>query len=152
MTANFSGLTLTNSDASSSDTYMVKYNADGQPIWANRIGGAGHQEFEALKTDAAGNVYVVCSTNTPNIIIGNATYNNVGLNSKDVFVIKYNSMGQVQWVRPIGTAANELITDLEVSPDGHLLFNLNTAAESIALGTLTVSTENGRASIAFKES
>lgn len=41
-----------------SDGFLVRYDANGQKLWAISIGGAGEDEFSDIDVDLAGNVYV----------------------------------------------------------------------------------------------
>jgi len=49
--------TLANSGTE--DTFLVKYNTSGTPLWATRIGGTGSDIPSAVKSDASGNVVAV---------------------------------------------------------------------------------------------
>jgi hypothetical protein len=70
------------------DWIVIKYNSAGEVLWSQRYNGPGngHDEPNAVKVDAAGDVYVV----------GQSKGGNSGL---DCVTIKYNSQGEQQWVR-----------------------------------------------------
>jgi uncharacterized delta-60 repeat protein len=73
----------------SSDYLTIKYNTNGDTIWARRYDGPAIEynddEARAIAVDGSGNVYVTGSSG------GSGTY-------YDYATIKYNSLGQEQWV------------------------------------------------------
>lgn len=75
----------------------VKYNAAGVQQWASIYDGPGHDydRANAVKVDAAGNVYVTGKS------VG------AGADAEDMFTIKYDGAGVAQWsARYNGTAAD----------------------------------------------
>ncbi len=58
-TISFGTINLTNSGIG--DVYVVKYDPNGNPIWANKIGGTGNEEVGGICTDATGKVYILGS-------------------------------------------------------------------------------------------
>lgn len=83
-----------------SDAYVMKMDADGNFIWANRLGGTDNDSANSLVTDNSGNVYIT------GYYIGAATYQSNGTditlpygNDRDGFIAKLNaSDGQFSWV------------------------------------------------------
>jgi hypothetical protein len=80
------------------DITLVKYSPTGEQLWAASYVGEGNYKDWAsdIKTDAAGNVYVV-GTSWAAAFPGS---------EYDIVLLKYNAAGQRQWVRvyngPIG--------------------------------------------------
>ncbi|MEO8209678.1 MAG: SBBP repeat-containing protein [bacterium] len=70
------------------DYATVKYNTSGDEIWTARYNGDGNNSdiTSSLAVDASGNVYVT------GFSIGNGT-------SEDYATIKYNTSGDMQWVK-----------------------------------------------------
>ncbi|MER0439995.1 hypothetical protein [Emticicia sp. W12TSBA100-4] len=88
--------------ATSFDTFISKYNANGQRLWTRKLGVSQSAEGMAIAVDNAGNVYF--SGN----FIGTFTINVNTLNSfgeSNFFLIKYNSNGIAQWARKGGASA-----------------------------------------------
>lgn len=102
-----------------------KYNIIGQnpgiAQWATRVGttGTSDERIDSMVQDSAGNIYVVGrttgSTSNANLVISNystvsggavivTTYGTIPLGTASVdsiYVVKYNPLGQAQWVTTI---------------------------------------------------
>jgi microcystin-dependent protein len=122
--------------------------------WVTRVNGTGSDEGRGVAPDSSGNVYVVGYYASDPLTIFNAdgstfgTLSNSGTSS--AFLVKYNSLGTVQWVaRMHGPGQNEgwsVATDssgnVYVSgsyTDTLTLFN----ADTTSFGTLTLSGSSG---------
>jgi hypothetical protein len=64
-------------------------------LWVNQISGNGNSTPTSVIEDANGNLYVI-GNYTQTISQGPYTLNAAG--GQDIFVGKYNSQGQVQWL------------------------------------------------------
>lgn len=83
---------------SNDDVFIAKYDASGNNVWAIQAGGSGMdaEDAKGISVDASGNSYVTGRFN------GTATFDTitlVSIGTWDLFVAKYNSAGNVQWVR-----------------------------------------------------
>ena len=116
-------------NAGSNDVFVVKYDSDGTPLWARRIGGGLTEGFRASQIDSTGNV-IVCGTYTSNpVTIFGAdgitpftTLDNPGLSTTtETFIVKYNSSGTPQWVRRVGGTENESLSNLNLSGEDIIL-------------------------------
>ncbi len=91
-TANFSGIKLISSG--DKDFFVAKYNKNGELVWVKQGGGAMEEYGNVITTDKTGNVYVSgIFKGTMNI--GNSKYISKG--DKDIFIIKYNNIGDIIW-------------------------------------------------------
>lgn len=97
----FGTKTITNTSTSGSfDIFLVKYNSNGNVIWAKGFGGSDSEYAEGVCTDALGNVYVVGEFSSNNFQIdGNVYYYYAG---KDVYLAKLDSAGKYQWGAVVG--------------------------------------------------
>jgi copper(I)-binding protein len=112
----------TTQSGTSMDTYIVKYDSDGTPLWARKIGGNGNDTPTQIKLDSSANLYISGSYSSNPVTIYNAdetaftTLTNSG--SNDIFIVKYNSEGIPQWARRAGGGNTE-------SSNGIILDNSN---------------------------
>ena len=91
----------------SGDIFVAKYNSSGELAWAERAGGVADDGSEAIAVDRSGNS---CVTGyfEHSATFGEGRANGMTLNSfgpRDIFVAKYNSSGELLWVRQAGGAA-----------------------------------------------
>jgi hypothetical protein len=87
------------------DIFLAKYNSDGEIQWLRKGGSStGDDMSSAIELDAAGNIYLAGSFS------GNAYFGKVRLKSsgsEDIFLVKYNSKGDVLWAKQTGGMGNE---------------------------------------------
>ncbi|MCX6258297.1 MAG: T9SS type A sorting domain-containing protein [Bacteroidia bacterium] len=93
----FGSYTLNNKNAGTLDIFVVKYDANGNVLWAKSGGGNNYDYAYGICTDANDNVYIEGYFESPSILFDMITLNNFG--SQDVFLVKYDSVGNVQWAK-----------------------------------------------------
>lgn len=76
----------------SDDIFLVKYNPDGEEIWAKQTGGKGEEHARALKLDEHDNIYV---TGEFNVDFTFGEDNIKHLLDWDIFIIKYSNTGEM---------------------------------------------------------
>ena len=88
-----------NTNAGSTDLFVVKYNSSGVKQWTKQLGTSADDRGYNITSDSGGNVYVTGWTK------GDLDGTNVG--GEDLFVVKYNSSGVNQWTKQLGTSSSE---------------------------------------------
>src|SRR4029078_2879022 len=68
-------------------------------VWAKKAVGTYTDHGVAIANDAAGNIYATGWFASPFIIFGQDTLFNSQPNTTDIFLVKYNSDGDVLWAR-----------------------------------------------------
>jgi hypothetical protein len=97
-TADFGLFNLT-SYSGSVDAFTSKYDTDGNIIWVKQGGGTGTDFGNAINADRAGNVFVTGQ------YAGSASFGGInltGIGGNEMFVVKYNTNGDVQWAKMAG--------------------------------------------------
>jgi hypothetical protein len=107
------------STSGSLDAFVAKYNSSGQVLWATNVGGAGSDSGFGITTDSLNNIYVTGQYSTTSVIFNSYSTISSGAiivssfgtlstsGSSDVFISKYDSVGQVLWATNIGGAGSD---------------------------------------------
>lgn len=97
-TITFDNIVLTT--AGLRDIFLVKYNTNGIIQWGVSAGGtATGEEGKAITCDASGNIYIT------GMFVDTASFGNsklIGNGNSDIFVAKYNPLGQLVWAKSAG--------------------------------------------------
>ncbi|MCX6327402.1 MAG: T9SS type A sorting domain-containing protein [Bacteroidia bacterium] len=141
--------TLTNGGtpgAGISDILIVKYDASGNVLWANRAGGARDDDGRSVSTDDNGNAYLAGSFPSTSITFGTTTLTNADNtgNTRDVCLVKYDASGAVLWAKSSGGTSSEESLGVSTDVSGNVLMTGRFESSSITFGT-TVLTNAGAA-------
>ena len=102
--------------------YIVKYDANGNVKWAKSAGGQNNAYGTGISTDANGNSYLTGYFGGSGIITFD-TFTITAANGHDVFVAKYDSSGNVLWVKNPLTSSGPTIKisiDIDVSGNSYV--------------------------------
>jgi hypothetical protein len=81
------------------DIFVLKYDAAGELVWGEGMGGPNNDAGLDLAIDTDGNLYITGA------FAETAQFGNVSISSfgdVDVFVVKYDEMGNFLWVESVG--------------------------------------------------
>ncbi|MBI4661812.1 MAG: SBBP repeat-containing protein [Verrucomicrobia bacterium] len=96
-TAAFGDSTLTG--AGGAEIFVAKYDTAGTLLWARKAGGSADDFANGIAVDAQSNCYVTGNFSR-SAIFGNTTLTSTG--GSDTFVAKYDSSGNLLWVKQAG--------------------------------------------------
>ena len=105
----FGSKTLTNYGGGN-DGFVVKLDALGTVLWANKIGGTSQDNCKGVKTDSNRNVIITGEYGSAICNFGTNSLSNMG--SSDIYVAKYNETGDLIWAKRIAGTSNESSYDL----------------------------------------
>jgi plastocyanin len=108
------------------DTFVVKYDSGGTPVWARRLGGTNDDRGYSVTTDSSGNVIVTgyYSFVPLNIYAANGTTVSFTLTNTgnfDAFVVKYDSAGTPLWARKIGGTFQDNAYSISTDSSGNIV-------------------------------
>lgn len=111
--SNISGNKSENSKGGA-DYWVIKLDAFANIEWQKTYGGIGEEDLRVIKLTQDGG-YLLCGYSTSGIS-GDKTENSNG--SNDIWIIKINAAGDIQWQNSIGGSDNDLIYTMQLTPDG----------------------------------
>jgi len=123
----FGSATLLNegSGTLSSDIFLVKYDVNGNVLWAKNTGGTSDDMATSIATDASGNIFITGYFNSPTITFGSTTLTNTsdtktGMTS-DIFLVKYDASGNVLWAKSAGGYLEDRVNSITADASGNIL-------------------------------
>ena len=95
----FGNYVLQNTTEGFLDIFVVKYDPQGNVIWAVSDGGGKDDYVYGICVDLQGNIFITGYFNSPSLVIGPSTLVNIStsVNAPDVFVAKYDQDGMAIW-------------------------------------------------------
>jgi len=133
-----SDITVT-SNGEAVNGYIVKYDLNGNTLWARKFGGQTFAKGSRIVVDEKGSSYIV-GMFAENAVFGEGGSNSIELSANaltDMFVAKYDTDGNFEWVKQIdgsGTEGLDLITSGEVPVGTNPIQLLYNAGELIVSG------------------
>ncbi|MFZ4398974.1 MAG: SBBP repeat-containing protein [Bacteroidales bacterium] len=101
--------TLSNVNPDYSDAFLVKYDINGNEIWVKHLGSSDNDWGTSIKADKIGNVYMTGYFYGKNLVAGNDTLfktDTIHNLTSDIFLIKFDSNGILQWLKAYGGNQN----------------------------------------------
>ena len=95
------------------DTFIVKYDKDGNEIWHKWLGSNKHDATRALATDKDGNVYLIGRTT-------GALFTETNQGDFDTFIVKYDKDGNKLWHKWLGSNQHDFADTLATDTDGNV--------------------------------
>ena len=126
-------------NSSASGIYVQRYNSAGTQTLSVTV-PASNVTGTAIAADDAGNIYVGGDfANT--VTFGSTTLTPAG--GADIFLVKYNSAGVVQWARRIGSAGADKIKGMTVDKAGNVYFTGGYNTGTSTFGSITAPAATG---------
>ncbi|MFH0755984.1 MAG: T9SS type A sorting domain-containing protein [Bacteroidota bacterium] len=97
-----------------SDMILWKLNTLGEPVWSRYYGGSGADDPQRIMKTADGHLIILGNTNSTD---GAFSENHGGT---DGFVMKVDSMGNLQWSRLFGGTGEDFLTSGDIAANGDL--------------------------------
>ena len=120
----------------SQDVFIAKYDRDGHLMWVLNDGGLNADLANDVSVDNFGNIYVTGKA------VGSVTFGDSTLTLPQhatAFVVKYNTLGEFQWVRayPSPNTANTYGIGISADPDGNIYMVIDFGLD-IVIGDTTI--------------
>lgn len=114
--------------------YSAKYDSSGNPVWAKTVTGSSASIGNEIAVDATGNSYVTGYFSTA------VTFDAISLSGtgRDIFIVKYDPLGNVIWARSANGTAEDVGTSIAVDASGNVYMCGYFKGTSIVIGTTTL--------------
>jgi uncharacterized protein YuzE len=114
--------------AESADIFLLKTDANGNIIWAKTYGGANNEWAHSIQQTSDGGYIVAGWTNT------------FGAGITDIFLIKTDANGNVQWAKTYGGTSNIYAYSVQQTSDGGYIVAGGTSSFGVG-GAIFVKTD-----------
>jgi hypothetical protein len=133
-TITFGTFTLTN--AGNVDMFLVKYNNNGNVLWAKSMGGISNDWAQTLACDDSGNILVSGYFRSSVINFDSFILNNAGV--EDIFLVKYDNNGNVLWAKSAGGIKSDRVESVIADSAGNIIVGGYFYSPAITFGTATL--------------
>ena len=137
----FGSITLNNGDntGSTADIFYVKYDSNGNVIWAKSAGGTDDDDIaSSVVVDNSGSVYVSGYIASTSITFGSITLTNTG--NRDLFLAKFDTNGNVEWAN--SPDANNCMSNTTTVDDSGNVYVAGEFINSLTMGFTTLTSVN----------
>jgi len=134
------GATTPLTSAGIADIFIVKYTADGTPLWAKSAGGSLEDIAKGITTDRLGYCYLAGFFKSASINFGFDTLTNAGTGTSDLFVTEFDPFGNVVWAKSAGSTGDEYIASIAVDTLRNFFITGNFGSPTFELDTTTLYT------------
>ena len=118
------------------DATIVKFDTDGNVIWAKNFGGKGIDEYYAATTVDGGYVSVGTSNASS---FGNGDWAGVsGHGNNDAIIVKYDTDGNLLWKKNFGGSGTEVLYSVTSDGSGYIAAGMSLSASSGSGGSGSV--------------
>lgn len=103
------------------DAFVSKLDANGNLMWAKRLGGNLYDYARSVTVDASGNV-IICGffEGTCDFDPGVGTFTLTSAGQFDIFIVKLNSSGNFVWAKSIGSSGDDEARSIDVDATGNV--------------------------------
>ncbi|MBI2270876.1 MAG: hypothetical protein HYU69_11075 [Bacteroidetes bacterium] len=140
-TQNLAGAYNDNAIGGGQDIFILKFNSSCALQWSTLFGGSlGDEVGNALWVGAGNNLFVTGYTNSTDFPLQNlgGAYNDpVSNGNNDVFVLKFNNTGALQWSTYLGGNIFDEATDIEEDVFGNLYVTGKTVSSNFPTQNLS---------------
>jgi hypothetical protein len=94
------------------DGFITKIDSSANTIWTRQFGTDGEDDIQWSAIDKEGFVYITGSTT--------GAFNNKNSGKEDIFIVKYNPQGEMEWSRQFGTDSTDIAKGIYAGRDGNV--------------------------------
>ncbi|MEO8085327.1 MAG: SBBP repeat-containing protein [Bacteroidota bacterium] len=129
------------------ENFIVKYDSSGNVLWAKHACEEYSLNHPNIKVDTTDNLYFtgdfggqVMSFDTIHLVNADTSGN-----SNDIFIAKYNTSGNLIWVKRIGGIQYETCGGVTLDKNGNILIGGSFQTDSVYFGSILLTNSTGAA-------
>jgi len=104
------------------DIWATRFDKNGNLLWHQLMGGSGNEYAASIRSAADGGLIILGTTNSNDQDVS-------GLHGgSDMWLVKLDPSGHIQWQKCLGGTANETAFDLEITDDGGYMLSGQTTS------------------------
>ena len=130
------------SPAGSYDAFLVRYDANGNELWARSYGGVSAEYGEEVATDADGNAYIAGRFYDYVDMNNGFSLSDPGGNYGG-YLAKVDSFGNTQWVRGLVGSSTDYIMDVDADAAGNVYIAAYSASTDAVFGGVPLGSDDG---------
>jgi len=137
------GSYILNNPAIYGTMFLVKYDYKGNALWAkNAINSSSSNGITSVSTDKVGNIYALGYFQDNSLDFGTETLINNGAPNQDIFLVKYDSSGNVLWAKNMGGADHDVGNSVNIDVNGNVFITGYFSSSLISFGSTTLNNHN----------
>lgn len=107
--------------AGGNDIFIVKLDASGNFVWANKVGGSGADQGNGIALDASNNVHITGFFTSANVDFDSGAGTAIKTSaSSDIFVLKLSTVGAYIWVSTMGGTGIDEGNTIDIDASGNV--------------------------------
>jgi len=141
-TVDFGTVPISTSSIMDSDGFIVKYDVQGRPLWARRLGSSfGSDGATGVAVDGQGNIIVIGSF-VGDVNFGGTTLSTGGSQNPDIFVAKYDTANppNLIWAKRLGGEGVDSVNAVTVDANNDVFVGAVIASVNADFGGVTLNT------------
>lgn len=128
------GVTMSTTCGANIQGYVLKLDSLFQPLWIKCLGNDTGDIPYNVEVDSGGYVYITGNFDEAAIYFDGVGVVNAYNTTNDIYLLKLDSAGAVQWVRGIGGNSDDVAYDLELDPFGNILLTGQFMSDTLWFG------------------
>jgi hypothetical protein len=122
------------------NVFLIKFDNNGNFIWTKSAGGTEDDEAYSVVLDNSGNIYLAGQFSSPTIQFDTTVLINTTSNSGNVFLVKYNTNGNLQWAKSTGgeNTTNDGANSLALDSAGNIYMEGHFSSSTINFDSIVL--------------